>query len=344
MSDRLAMSTNSISRYHIVFENANTLVAKACLSVLLRDPIDKNGAETATLAQYAAEHWVAHAQVGSVASHVRDGMQNLFDPHKPYFSAWIELDDIYPHHWSPITDSKIQIEATPLYYAAFCGFHELVEHLASKYPQYTNAICGHAGTALHSASDAGQVQVVRTLLKCGAEVDARGVGNQPPLMLASFNGHVDTVQCLLDHGADPNLQIDRHCTALTHAAENHHLETIRTLLAHNADVNVKDNNDRTPLYTALWYGNSNPDFQLVRLLLKHGANPNARDNKRQISLHLVSSSPYLDLPLKLEVARILLSHGADVDAEDAEGMTPAQIALARGEAELAQLFSKFCSK
>ena len=54
--------------------------------------------------------------------------------------------------------------------------------------------------------------------------------------------------------------------------------------------------------------------------------------------------PSLELPLRLEVARILLSHGADVDAEDEEGMTPAQVALARGQAELAQLFSEYCSK
>ena len=183
----------------------------------------------------------------------------------------------------------MQLEAAPLYYAAFCGFHELVEHLASKYPQYTNAICGNAGTALHSASYAGHVQVVRTLLKCGAEVDARGVWNQSPLILASFKGHLDIVQCLLDHGADVNLQGDHYNTALSHATVIGHLEIVRTLLAHSADVNFRDNNGWTPLYGAFWYGLSKGDCpRLVRLLLEHGANPNARDNKGRTSLHLVS--------------------------------------------------------
>ena len=345
MSDRLSMSTNSISRYHIVFEDANTLVAKACLSVLLRDPVGRNDATSGPLAVYAAQNWVAHAQIGRVASRVRDGMQYLFNPDKPYFSAWIKLWDIYNQSWDPPIETKMQLEAAPLYYAAFCGFHELVEHLASKYPQYTNAICGNAGTALHSASHAGQVQVVRTLLKCGAEVNARGVWDQTPLILASFQGHLDIVQCLLDHGADPNLQNNLQCTALRHAAVIGHLEMVRTLIAHSVDVNVQDGESWTPLYGAFWYGHAKGDcHQLVRLLLEHGADPNARDNKRRISLHLVSSSPYLELPLKLEVARILLSHGADVDAEDAEGRTPAQFALAKGDAELAQLFSEFCCK
>jgi hypothetical protein len=101
MSDRLAMSTNAISRYHIVSEDANTLFAKACLSVLLRDPVDESDATIDPLALYAASNWVAHAQVGRVVSRVRDGIQRLFDPDKPYFSAWVKLNDIYHHHWSP---------------------------------------------------------------------------------------------------------------------------------------------------------------------------------------------------------------------------------------------------
>ena len=91
MSDRLAMSTNYISQYHIVLEDANTLVAKACLGVLLRDPVDENDATPDPLSLYAALNWVAHAQVGNVASRVRDGMQYLFDPDKPYLSAWVKL-------------------------------------------------------------------------------------------------------------------------------------------------------------------------------------------------------------------------------------------------------------
>jgi ankyrin repeat protein len=344
MSDRLAMSTNPISRYHIVFEDANTLLTKACLGVLLRDPVDENDAKTDPLALYAASNWVAHARIGDVDSRVCEGMQFLFDPDKPYFSAWVKLFDIYHHYWSPPIRTKVQLDAAPLYYAAYCGFHELVEHLASNYPQYTNAICGNAGTALHSASHVGHVRVVRSLLKCGAEVDSRGVWNQSPLIIASSERHLNIVQCLLDNGADVNLQGDHYHSSLRNAAVIGHLELVRTLLAHGADVNIQDDDGWTPLYGAFWYTHVKGNCpQLVRLLLEHGADPNARDNKRRISLHLISSSR-LELSLKLEVARILLSHGADVDAEDEEGMTPAQVASAGGQAELVQLFSEYCSK
>jgi hypothetical protein len=134
MSDRLSTSTKDISRYHIVLEDANTLIARACLGVLLRDPVDENGAATAPLARYAAEHWVSHAQVENVASRIRDGMERLFDPDRPYFSAWVKLHDVYPGSAGPLTPKRNATGAAPLYYAAFCGFHEIVEHLALKYP------------------------------------------------------------------------------------------------------------------------------------------------------------------------------------------------------------------
>ncbi|KAI9436574.1 hypothetical protein H4582DRAFT_1854102, partial [Lactarius indigo] len=79
MSNRLATSMGDISRYYISLKEAHTVMAQACLGALLRDP-DINSIDTAPLAQYAAKHWVTHARVENVASRVRDGMEQLFDP------------------------------------------------------------------------------------------------------------------------------------------------------------------------------------------------------------------------------------------------------------------------
>ena len=152
------------------------MLAQASLAVLLRDP-DVNGhADSAPLAGYAAEHWVTHAQVKNVASQVRDGMEDLFDPDKPYFEAWVQLHDIDTkrrHRFPNMPDSEPG--ARPLYYAALCGFLELVEHLTLKYPQCASARGGLCGTALHSASFEGHLQVVRSLLnRLGVDVWADG--------------------------------------------------------------------------------------------------------------------------------------------------------------------------
>ncbi|KAF8260976.1 hypothetical protein EI94DRAFT_1810940 [Lactarius quietus] len=251
LSDRLATSTRDTSRYHIALEDANTLIARACLGILLRDPVNDNDGATAPLARYAAEYWVSHAKVENVASRIRNGMESLFDPDRPYFSAWVKLYNVDYRSWVESPESKMEPVAAPLYHAAFIGFHEIVERIALKYPQYAHAISGPGGTALHSASDKGHVEVVRSLLKCGANVDARGSLGRSSLHYASRNGHIDVVHCLLDHGADPNFQDDDHWTPLSLTAQSGELESIRVLLEHNADPNIQQEVGRSTMHLLL---------------------------------------------------------------------------------------------
>ncbi len=335
LSDRLAMLTDDISCYRIVPEDANIVLAQACLGVLLHD---ENGHDIIPLAQYAARYWVTHAQVKNVASRIREGMEYLFDPDKPYFSAWVRLHDLDRHRWPSRLRNRLEPGVPPLYYAAFCGFHQIVENLALRYPQHVNTICGSGGTALHAAAHAGHVSVVRSLLKalkCGMDVDARGTGNQSPLQFASFRGHLDVVRCLLDHGADAKFQDDNLWTPLGHAAHQGYPDTARVLLEDEADANSRDKQGLTPLHKAFSFsfGNFKGEYsEVVQLLLEHGANPNARDNKRRTPLHLASSS-------RLDAAHVLFTHGADVDARDEEGRTPLQAASARGQDTIVQLLS-----
>ena len=341
LSDRLITSTKDISRYHIVLEDAHTLIAQACLGVLLCDPVDQNDAndDPGSLAPYAAEYWMTHARVDNVASRIRDGMEHLFNPEEPFFSAWVKLYDIVPHSFQPCP--PIQAGAAPLYCAAICGFHRTVEHLILKYPQYANAIGGDAGTALHAASETGHLEVVRSLLKFGVDVDSRGYWDWSPLQSASRRGHIEIVQCLLDNGADPNSQDRSQLTPLSRAVTDWPGQAeivLQVLLKHNADVNLQDTDGFTPLHRA---SQDSRDPEIVRLFLKFGANPNARSNERKTPLHLVMS--WGPIAPRLEKARILLAHGADIDAEDLSGRTPLLIASERKDDEMVRLLSEYTS-
>ena len=333
MSDRLATS-REISQYHISFEDANTLLAQASLAVLLRDPDISHHADNAPLAGYAAEHWVTHAQVKNVASQLRDGMKDLFDPDKPYFETWIRIYNIDPRdRWASTQDSEPG--ARPLYYAALCGFQELMEHLTLKYPQGPNARGGNYGTALHSASYGGHLQIVRSLLKHGVDVDVRDSLNRTPLSCASWGGHCDIIRCLLEHGAYVAVSDDDHDTPLTWAAYFGHVNAFRILLEHGADVNSRGFHGRTPLHDLVWGGESfkRDRLEIARLLLKHGANVDARDNEHRTALYLAVS----ERSDALDILRILLEYGADVDAEHEDGLTPLQVSLQKGHEEITQL-------
>ncbi|KAH8992292.1 hypothetical protein EDB86DRAFT_2830527 [Lactarius hatsudake] len=306
MSDRLATSTGDISQYHISLEDAHTVLAQASLGVLLRDPNVTNGADSAPLARYAAVHWVTHAQFENVTSRIRDGMEQLFDSDQPYFDAWVQLHDV--DFDSPDSPNLIDLNpgARLLYYAALCGFQELVEYLTLKYPQHATSRGGRLGTGLHSASYAGHLQIVRSLLRHGVGVDVRDHLNGTALQWASMKGRRDVVECLLDHGADVNVQDDLHYTPLILAAYGH-MDVVRVLLEHGADVHSRNNSGWTPLHRAV----------------------------RGASITLKGDHP--------RIVQLLLEHGADVEAEDKRGRTPLQVALEQGKSEIARLLSEFRS-
>ncbi len=131
-SARLVTSGQDVSRYHIAPKPAHTTLAQACVGVLLQmgdrdesDDIDKN----APLARYAAQYWVRHAQFEDVISCIK-GAEYLFDLDKPYFAAWRQLYDIDVE--PPDESVFYQLNSKPgantsLYYAAMCGFANLVE-------------------------------------------------------------------------------------------------------------------------------------------------------------------------------------------------------------------------
>jgi hypothetical protein len=95
-SPRLSTSSQDVSRYYIALEPAHTILAQACVSVLLQLPDiddDDEVGKNAPLVSYAAEYWARHAQFEDVVSRIK-GIEYLFDPDKPYFTAWRRLYDI----------------------------------------------------------------------------------------------------------------------------------------------------------------------------------------------------------------------------------------------------------
>ena len=64
---------------------------------------------------------------------------------------------------------------------------------------------------LKEASKTGSVEVVKAMLKCGANVR---VDNDYALRWASYNGHYETVKVLLENGADVHVDNDESLKVL----------------------------------------------------------------------------------------------------------------------------------
>jgi ankyrin repeat protein len=328
-SDRLAAAIGDVSFHHIPLEPAHTILAQACLGVLLR--LDDSSAQPSSLASYAAQYWFDHALFENVSSRVKEGMESLFDLDKPHFSQWIRIHDIDDDDWGLADDQTRpeRVDAAPMYYAALCGFHDVVEKLIRGHPEHVSSRGGGCGTALHAAARRNHVKVGQLLLEHGAQGHALGQWERSPLHVASRWGHLEIGQLLLEHGADVNAKQDDHWSPLHLAAANGYFELVRMLVNRKADVSAQTDYEHTPLHRT----SKNGHVDIARFLLDHGADPMARGKDKQTPLHLASYYK------KLEVANLLLERGVDVDAEDYEGNTAYQIAVRYGNKEIAQLLS-----
>ena len=302
-SARLATLSQDVSGYHISFKPAHTILAQACISVLLRlgdhdepDDVEKNG----PLARYAAQYWVGHAQFEDVVSCIK-GVEYLFDLDKPYFAAWRRLydADTRPHYGAvfyQLNPSSGYRANTPLYYAALCGFASLVEQLIIKYPQHVNAIAGCYLTPAVAALAGRHFELAQVLHRNGSSLEPRGHYENTPLHSAAYYGDLEMVQVLLEYGVD---------------------------------VNAQSSDGQTPLHFASWGYHDDPG--VVRLLIERGADPNTRDEDGSTPLHRAL------LVRGIGVARALIEHGASVEVKNGKGKTPLDVSSEEQRDEIMKL-------
>ena len=324
-SSHLASSTEHLSFYRILPGPAHTILTRACLGLLLQSnnlSNDKN-IRVSPLTEYAAQHWVRHAQFEDVASGVMDGMERLFDADKAHFSAWIDLYDIDAETGGTVPSER----PSPLYYSALCGFGGLTRHIAVKHPQDVNAIGGSYGFPLVAALCRNHFPVAELLLELGGRVDAQDARKETALH-KTINRHgegaIGAVQFLLEHGADVNAQRDDLWTPLHLAFNVGKLEAARMLLEHHAEVNARNDDGQAPLHLLSRFEprqDEDGGVDVARRLLELGANVNEKDKDDATPLHLASYYKRLD------IVQVLLDRGADIDIMNGQGKTALQIAI-----------------
>jgi len=339
-SDRLQVATSTIDAshyYHILLEPSHTIMAQACLCVLLRldSNINKDSLKDFPLARYASQYFGDHAEFGNVLALIRVGIDDLLDSYKAHFAAWLWVrEDVL---MKPLK----RPEATPLYHVAGFGFRNMVDYLISKRPEDLS-VRGHYGIPLHASLHNGHTDVALLLLGHCLDVDVWGIDNRTPLHMAADHGLLEVTRVLIERGASINARDSSDRTPLHPTIDDvpgtfddTYFDVVRYLLEHGADVDAQASTEHsTPLHLASYHGG----FKVARLLLDHGVNINVRDKECQTPLHAALAD--LDNSVAdyyVDAVRFLLDHDADVDAEDNDRSTPLHVISRHGNVEAARL-------
>jgi len=176
-------------------------------------------------------------------------------------------------------------------------------------------------TPLHVAArerNAGCVDLLCAAARRGAinSIDKRRL---TPLHCAVNASALDVVRTLLRHGADPNV-VDRdglaplhYAAAATHPPAFSHSGVVDLLISHGANVSVQDNQHRTPLHLASAVGNA----ALVQLLLSAGADTDAVERiLGETAVNIAAA--YGRYEAMFELCRA----GCDVNIADKHGVAP----------------------
>ena len=106
------------------------------------------------------------------------------------------------------------------------------------------------------------------------------------LVYSAGEGHVDIVRCLLKKGADMNIKDNFGWTALMRAASNGHDKVVQVLVDKGADMNIKDRDGWTALIRAAIMGYD----KVVQVLVDEGADMNIKNRDGDTALMMAAAS------------------------------------------------------
>jgi len=206
-------------------------------------------------------------------------------------------------------------------------------------------------TPLHVASSEGQVEVVKFLLKSGAEVNAEDAFRHTSLNDAVRHRHDAVAKLLRESGGRMVLEVHEGGQLLCQAARIGNMDELKRLIVNGVHPSTPDTNFRTALHIAASEGLKD----MVEFLLESDADVNARDLKDLTPLDDAVRHRHVDVQklirsrggaLNVDVStalmcqfaakgdvesiRILVENGASCSARNHEMRTPAHLAASCG--------------
>ncbi|KAK3609218.1 hypothetical protein CHS0354_035158 [Potamilus streckersoni] len=147
----------------------------------------------------------------------------------------------------------------------------------------------HEVTPLWCASVGNKMEVVKTLIHHGANVNSPSDTDSTPVRSACYMTNIAVIKYLVDHGADIHKPNVNGGTCLINSVQSPHLCDF--LIMKGANVNARDNSGNLALHYAIREGR----LETVKLLLKHGANHTTKNCFGDDALQTAALRGYVEI-------------------------------------------------
>ncbi|XP_023388639.1 ankyrin repeat and SOCS box protein 3 isoform X2 [Pteropus medius] len=288
-----------------------------CLRMLIRTDSSENYIKTKTFEGFCALHLAAsqgHWKVVQILLEAgADPNATTLEETTPLFLAvengQIDVLRLLLRHGANVNGSHSMCEWNALHQATFQENAEIIKLLLKK---GANKECqdDFGITPLFVAAQYGKLESLSILISSGANVNCQALDKATPLFIAAQEGHTECVELLLSNGADPDLYCneDNWQLPIHAAAQMGHTKVLDLLIPLTNRICDTGPDKVSPVYSAVFGGQE----ECLEMLLQHGYSPEA-----QTCLVFGFSSPMCMAFQKdcefLGIVNILLKYGAQLN-------------------------------
>jgi len=219
-------------------------------------------------------------------------------------------------------DAELSTSENALWLATSSGNQEKTRALADAGAKLDVRGGEYLSTPLGNAVLQEDIDLVRYLLRKGADVNIRSKTNSSPANYAVGKGNLEILKLLKSAGADlDGLEGEDDASLLIIAAATDKQDILEYLLAQKVDVNKEDAKGRTAMSFASFAGY----LEIVKSLVRSGANLDTLYGPDEFSALAAAV-----LKGHTDIALFLIQSGAEVNNKDVRGFTAAHNAAQEG--------------
>jgi ankyrin repeat protein len=177
------------------------------------------------------------------------------------------------------------------------------------------------------------LEILKLLIKFGADVNAKGHFGEAALHMAAETGNLKGAEILLENGANVDIKDDGKYTPLFSAVHNNRLKMVDYLISKGANANSESKLKTNCLFNVFYNRNYTYRYEperleIVKLLIENRINVDQRDENGSTPLH--KSFIYNDY----HVAKLLIENGANPIIAQPEGTILVDISSGKIEVDI----------